>query len=89
MESAIHWETLLRRWPQEVPRRGILVTTNHENIPFVNFMLATGIVLLERDKPDTLGARKVMLSFEAIAGIKLTDTMDLDAYTVFGFQSPD
>ncbi len=88
MESAIHWETLLRRWPEEVPRRGILVTSYQESIPFVDFRLSTGIVLLERDKPDTAGARKVMLSFEWIAAIKFTDTVELDEYAILGFQPP-
>ncbi|KAA0137375.1 hypothetical protein [Gimesia chilikensis] len=86
MQSAEGWRSILENWPEVIPKRGIIVTNYQESIPFQNFLLSTGVVLLERDKPDSLGARKVMLSYEAISAIKLTDTMELARYQVMGFQ---
>ncbi|WP_298868927.1 hypothetical protein [uncultured Gimesia sp.] len=86
MQSAEGWRSILENWPEAIPKQGIVVTTYQESIPFQNFLLSSGIVLLDRDKPDSLGARKVMLSYEAICAIKLTDTMELARYQVMGFQ---
>ncbi len=77
MQSAEGWRSILENWPEVIPKQGIIVTNYQETIPFQNFLLSTGVVLLERDKPDSQGARKVMLSYEAISAIKLTDTMEL------------
>lgn len=86
MQSAESWRAILENWPAAIPKQGIVVTTHQESIPFKNYLLSNGIVLLERDNPDSLGARKVMLSYEAISAIKLTDPMDLARYQVMGFQ---
>ena len=86
MQSAEGWRSILENWPEAIPKKGIVVTNYQESIPFQNFLLSTAVVLLERDKPDSLGARKVMLSYDAICAIKLTDTMELARYQVMGFQ---
>ena len=86
MQSAESWRSILENWPAAIPKQGIVVTNYQESIPFQNFLLSTGVVLLERDKPDSLGARKVMLSYQAISAIKLTDPMELARYQVMGFQ---
>ncbi len=86
MQSAESWRAILENWPAAIPKQGIVVTTHQESIPFKNYLLSNGIVLLERDNPDSLGARKVMLSYEAISAIKLTDPMELARYQVMGFQ---
>lgn len=86
MQSAESWRAILENWPAAIPKQGIVVTTYQESIPFKNFLISNGIVLLERDNPDSLGARKVMLSYEAISAIKLTDPMELAHYQVMGFQ---
>jgi len=86
MQSAEGWRSILENWPEVIPKKGIVVTTYQESIPFQNFLLSSGVVLFERDKPDSLGARKVMISYEAICAIKLTDAMELARYQVMGFQ---
>lgn len=86
MQSVEGWRSILENWPEVIPKKGIVVTTYQESIPFQNYLLSNGIVLFERDKPDSLGSRKVMLSYEAICAIKLTDTMELARYQVMGFQ---
>lgn len=88
MDSADAWRNLFETWPEAIPREGIVVTIFNEQIPFSNFLLSGGIVLLDRDKPDTSGARKVMIAFSAIAAIKSTSTMELARFQVMGFQAP-
>jgi len=86
MQSAIYWQTLFENWPAAVPRQGIVVTTQPDPLPFVTFLLADGLLLLERDKPDSQGARKVILSYESIAGVKITSTAPIEELTQLGFR---
>lgn len=86
MDSTDSWRQLFCEWPQTMPREGIIVTTYQETIPFINFMTSGGVLLLERDRPDGAGARKVMLAYSAIAAVKYTNTLDFDKYKVMGFE---
>jgi hypothetical protein len=88
MNSGDYWRMLFETWPASLPRRGLLITTFGESIPFVGYLLSQGIVLLDRDKPDSVGARKVMIAYEAIAAIKITDVIDLERFQELGFQPP-
>jgi hypothetical protein len=85
MEATETWRALFENWPESVPRDGLLVTNFQEQIPFVNFMISGGILLVERDKPDSYGARKVMIAYDAI---KFTNTLELARFQVMGFQAP-
>lgn len=80
------WRSVFQQWPGSVPKQGILVTNFGEQITFVNFLVSGTAVLVERDKPDTVGARKVIIDFGAISALKLTDASDLARYQVLGFQ---
>ncbi|MBL4884275.1 MAG: hypothetical protein JKY95_16700 [Planctomycetaceae bacterium] len=82
------WRTLFESWPEVIPRHGLVVTMQGETIPFVGYLVSGGIVLLDRDKPDSYGARKVMLAYEAIASVKITTPMELARFQVMGFQAP-
>ncbi len=88
METAEAWRSMFENWPASIPRRGIVITSFQESIPFVGYMLSGGILLLERDKPDSLGARKVMLAYHAISAVKITDVIDLARFQALGFQPP-
>ncbi len=88
MVFAESWRTLFENWPESIPREGIVTTMQGETIPFVNYLISGGILLLERDKPDTFGARKVMVVYEAIASVKITSPMELARFQVMGFQPP-
>jgi hypothetical protein len=82
------WRNLFQHWPGSLPKQGLLVTNFGEQIPFTNFLVSGTAVLVERDKPDTIGARKVVLDYGAISAVKLTDPADIARYQVLGFQSP-
>ena len=88
MESDESWRGLFENWPESIPREGLLVTIFQETIPFVNFLISGGILLVERDKPDSVGARKVMIAYNAISAVKITSPMELARFQVMGFQAP-
>ncbi|MBX3443672.1 MAG: hypothetical protein KF774_14790 [Planctomyces sp.] len=88
MDSSQSWLQIFKNWPAGYPRTGLVVTTFQESIPFANFMIADGVLLLERDKPDAYGARKAMISLDAIAAVKLLDTFELSRFKAFGFEGP-
>jgi len=88
MENAESWRALFENWPESIPRDGILVTSFGEQIAFTNFLISSGILLVERDKPDAVGARKVMVAYEAITALKIISPMELARFQVMGFQAP-
>jgi len=87
MPTADAWKSLFENWPEAVSRQGMVVTSSNESIPFIDFLVSPGILLLERDKPDSNGTRKVMVSYEAISAVKLTSTQELARFQVMGFQT--
>ena len=88
MNTGEYWRAMFENWPSTVPRRGLVITTFNESIPFVTYMMSGGILLLERDRPDTVGARKVMIAYDAISAVKITDVVELANFQALGFQPP-
>lgn len=88
MSSVEAWRGLFESWPDSIPKGGLLVTMWNETIGFKDFMVSGSLLLLERETPDSLGSRKVILSYDAIAGLKLTTPMELARLQVLGFQPP-
>lgn len=86
MDASEHWRNLFENWPESLPKEGLLVTSFGESIPFVNFMISGGILLVERDRPDSSNARKVMIAYSAITALKSTSPMELARFQVMGFQ---
>jgi hypothetical protein len=82
------WRSLFENWPSSVPRRGLVITNYNDSIAFVDYMMSGGILLLERERPDTVGARKVMVAYDAISAVKITDVIDLAKFQEMGFQPP-
>jgi hypothetical protein len=88
VDSAEAWKSLFESWPQTIPKQGMLVTSYNETIPFSNFLISGGILLVERDVPDSQGARKVMITYSAISAVKIASPMELGRFQVLGFQAP-
>lgn len=82
------WRGLFEHWPASLPRRGMLVTTFQETIPFTDFLLAQDAVLVERDRPDSHDARKIVIAFEFVAALKFTDPGSLTQFQALGFEAP-
>lgn len=88
MTTGESWRAVFESWPASVPRRGLLITTFNEAIPFIGYLVSPGILLLERDRPDSAGARKVMVAYDAVSALKITDVVELDTFRALGFQAP-
>ncbi len=85
MDTGGVWRKLFLEWPKELPRRGVAVTSFDEQIPFDGFLTSEGLLVLERRTPDTIGARKVILPYESIVGLKLTDVIRGKLLNSIGF----
>ena len=85
METITAWKEMLKNWPKDIARRGVLVTTYDDQIPFDGFLANDHLLLLERKTPDTSGARKVILSFDSVVAIKLVDVIHAKSLPGLGF----
>lgn len=86
MAEANQWQQAFSRWPESIPRRGIITTILNENIPFKAFMIAGPMLLLERSNPDSLGARFIMLEYTAINALKYIDPLKAINFEEMGFK---
>jgi hypothetical protein len=82
------WRDCLRNWPAEVERRGVLVTVFGEQIAFNNFATSDTMLLVERIAPDTVGARTVLVDYQQVAALKLTDVVKMKSFQSLGFVIP-
>jgi len=85
MDSGSAWRDFFLKWPKDMPRRGVLVTNFDEQIPFDGFMTTDNLLLLERRTPDTIGARKLILPYENVVAIKLTEVVKQKVFASAGF----
>ncbi|MFH5802475.1 hypothetical protein [Alienimonas sp. DA493] len=83
-----YWRHLFAHWPADLAKTGSVITEQNEPVRFVDFAVSGGLLLLQRDRPDTTGARKVLLSYDAISSLKLDDPGELDRFRPLGFQPP-
>ena len=81
------FQRILAEWPVSIERKGIILTSFGESVPFVEFMLNGNLVLLDRGVPDTANARRVILAVDMIVGIKITDPIEMARFTSMGFQA--
>lgn len=88
MQTAEAWRALFENWPESIPRTGLLVSSFGETIQFKDFLISGSILLVEREIPDSLGARKVLIAYDAILAVKIATPMDLARFQVMGFQPP-
>ena len=86
MEKSLCWQNLFQRWPDSIPKLGIVVTSLNEGIAFSNFQVSDSAVLLERDRPDTMGARSAIVPWEEIVTVKLTSPIESAKFRDMGFK---
>ena len=79
------WKSLFNNWPTGIQKRGVMVTSLNEAIPFKGFMIKEDLLLLERNNPDSLGARFILLDFNAINCVKLIDPLKEPVFVTAGF----
>lgn len=83
------WKKFLGHWPGGLQRQGVLITNWDEQVPFASFLTTEEIVMFERRNPDTNGARRLLLSYDAIKGIKITEVVRDKPFRDAGFQGPE
>ncbi len=79
------WKTTFDNWPGGIPRRGVLIDSLNEATPFKGFMIKGDALLLERTNPDPLGARYILIGFDAIQSLKFIDPIKESLFTTAGF----
>ena len=80
------WKELFQAWPAEMPRRGVVITSWSEQIPFDGFLVNPAFLLISRQTPDSLGARFVIVPFENLTALKLTDVVKARLLQAFRFE---
>ena len=87
MSESLGIESVLTGWPATIPRRGVVATKQSEQIVFADFSLGHGCALFQRTTPDAMGGREIILPFEQIATVKLTDSLSAKAREEMGFRT--
>lgn len=80
---------IFAQWPSVIPRKGSVVTTFGETVPFVDYLMNGELVLLIRSQPDAQGTRRTIVSTKEIVSIKFQDAIDPERFTAMGFQKPE
>lgn len=86
MDTAQKWRECFTNWPEKIGRRGVLVTSLGEQIPFNEFMTSESLLLIERTTPDTVGTRKLLVPYETIALLKIIDVVGTEQFFPLGFE---
>lgn len=86
--TADAWRMLFESWPASIERKGMILSKQNENIPFTNYLVSNSLLLLDRGTPDAHGARKVVLSMDQIAALKLAGAQPMNEFMAMGFQAP-
>ncbi|MFV0446773.1 MAG: hypothetical protein ACK5Q5_24645 [Planctomycetaceae bacterium] len=83
MDLTAAWRTTFQSWPATLPKSGLIVLATQETVPFCDFLLGDSFVVVERDKPDSQGARKLIIALAAISAVKLTIPEPLETLRPF------
>lgn len=81
---SIAWRDFFEKWPAKLPKRGVVVSTFSEQIPFCSFMLGERVLLLERQTPDASGSRQVVCPLSGVAAVKFTQVVEAQTFKEFG-----
>ena len=80
------WHDFFADWPSDFLRRGVVISSYQEQIPFNDFVISSDVIILERPTPDAVGGRRVALPFARIEAVKYTDPMKTQQLLAAGFQ---
>lgn len=83
--GASNWQELFRAWPADLPHRGILLTAWGEQVPFDGFLTGETFLLISRQTPDSLGSRMIVLPFDQVVGVKMTEVIRPKLLQPLGF----
>jgi hypothetical protein len=81
-----YWGEFFLHWPVDLARRGIIVTSFNEQISFSSFSTSGNFLLLERQTPDSQGARSVIVPYNQVLALKIVDVTKPRQFKAAGFE---
>jgi hypothetical protein len=66
-------------------RQGVVATVSGDQIPFSGFLAGETMLMLQRKNPDSMGSRQVLLPYQRIDSLKITEVVDGKVYEKIGF----
>ena len=85
--TAAIWHDVFANWPPQFRRKGVLIPSYGEAIPFSDFVMTQDLVVLERPTPDSVGARRVAVPFQLIEGLKYVEPLKTEQFLNNGFSN--
>lgn len=82
-------QQLFAEWPAAINRKGTVITSWGDAVPFVDYMLNGELLLLIRSQPDAHGTRRLIMNIKDVEGIRITEALDPLKFQAMGFQSID
>jgi hypothetical protein len=82
------WRDLFHNWPRGFARKGVVISSSQEQVPFVDFVANDEVLILERPTPDAVGGRRVALPFARMELLKFTEPLKTQELLAVGFRSP-
>ena len=79
---------IFAQWPESIPRKGAVLTSFGEQIPFSDYLLNGSLLLLCRAQPDAQGTRRSILHMDDVKALKFQDALDPDRFVAMGFERP-
>lgn len=79
------WREIFAKWPTEFRRKGVLIPSFGEAIPFSDFVMNGDLLIVERPTPDQVGARRVAVPLMFIEGLKYTEPLRTEQFLSAGF----
>lgn len=79
------WREIFATWPTEFRRKGVLLPSFGEAIPFSDFVMNGDLLIVERPTPDQVGARRVAVPLMFIEGLKYTEPLRTEQFLNAGF----
>ena len=74
-------------WPAAIDRKGTVITSWGDSVPFIDYMVNGELLLLIRSQPDAHGTRRLILNINDVQGIRITEALDPVKFQAMGFQS--
>ena len=85
MDLSEAWKQLFTDWPDDVAPKGVIITSYDEQILFDGFLVGDELLVINRRTPDASGARRVVLPYTHIQGLKFTEVVKNRALRQMGF----
>ena len=86
-KSVAHvWRDFFHNWPRGFARKGVVISSSQEQVPFVDFVANDEVLILERPTPDAVGGRRVALPFARIELLKFTEPLKTQELLAVGFR---